>query len=83
MPEIQAEVSLYALGSEEYRGAIHAFWDALEAGGVDHMTGPMSTRVWGDAEALFGALGRAFAGAAADGRVVLILKAANTGADNE
>ncbi len=74
---IQAEVSLYPLQSQEIGEAIDRFVNVLERGGLALHKGNMSTTLSGDVDAVFGAVGRVFTTVAEGGQVVLILKASN------
>lgn len=57
---IQAEVSLYPLRSRELAGPIDMFCQALARSGLEVQQGPMSTRISGDLEGVFGGLRQAF-----------------------
>jgi len=74
---IQAEVSLYPLRTNELGAAIKSFNDILENAGLTVRQETMSTKLAGDADQLFAALGKAFEHAADGYQVVLTLKASN------
>ncbi len=74
---ISAQVSLYPLGQENLTPAIQAALDVLAARGLPHQVGPMSTLVWGEAEAVFEALREAFAAAARLGHAVMTVTVSN------
>lgn len=74
---IQAEVSLYPLRTEELAGPIETFCETLTDGGLAVQPGAMSTRIAGECEGLFTALGRAFGRIAQAHDVVLIVKVSN------
>lgn len=74
---IQAEVSLYPLRTNELGAAIKSFNDVLENAGLTVHQGTMSTKLAGDADQVFAALGKAFEHAANERQVVLVLKASN------
>ena len=76
-PTISAQVSIYPLRQERLTPAIQAVAAALEARGLHPEVGPMSTLVTGAADALFAALGEAFAQAAASGQVVMNISVSN------
>ena len=65
---VQAEVSLYPLQTQEIGEAIDSFVNDLER---------MSTTLSGDGDAVFAALASAFTAVADGGRVVLVMKVSN------
>lgn len=75
---IQAEVSLYPLRSEELGGPIETFCQALRESGLTVHEGAMSTRVSGDCGRLFAGLGQAFGQVAEANQVVLVAKVSNS-----
>ena len=74
---ITAQVSLYPLRQDDLSPSIDAVVSALDRQGVESRTGPMSTLVWGDDEAVFPALMDAFRKAADLGETVMILTVSN------
>ena len=74
---IQAEVSLYPLQTQEIGKAIHGFVGDLECAGLTVRKGSMSTAVSGDVDAVFAAVGKAFRTVANGSQVVLVLKMSN------
>jgi uncharacterized protein YqgV (UPF0045/DUF77 family) len=68
---VSAQVSVYPLRQEHLGASIQAFAEALTAAGLEPRTGPMSTLLSGEADALFTALRDAFVRAAAGGHVVM------------
>ena len=74
---VQTEVSLYPLQTQEIGKAIDGFVGDLECAGLTVRKGNMSTTLSGDAEAVFAAVGKAFRTVADDGQVVLVLKMSN------
>jgi len=79
---VQAELSLYPLRTDELSGPIEAFCQALSRHGLEVHAGPMSTRVAGDIERLFAGLGEAFGQVARDFETVLIVKVSNACPEN-
>ena len=79
---IQAEVSLYPLRTEELAGPIETFCQTLVQSGLEVQPGAMSTRVSGDCEGLFAGLGRAFGQIAEHHDAVLVIKVSNCCAEN-
>jgi uncharacterized protein YqgV (UPF0045/DUF77 family) len=77
MHGISAQVSLYPLRQDDLSPSIDAVVQALEKNGVETSTGPMSTLVWGDDEAVFPALMDAFRKAADIGETVMIITVSN------
>ena len=59
-----AQIAVYPLRQQHLSPAVNAVAHALDAHGLHVETGPMSTRVVGEADAIFAALGEAFARAA-------------------
>ena len=74
---IQAEASLYPLGTIEIGEAIDCFTEKLTEAGLDVCKGDMSTTMTGEAADVFAALGKAFTGVARENAVVLVLKLSN------
>jgi len=74
---VQAEVSLYPLQTQEIGEVIDSFVGDLERAGLTVRKGNMSTTLSGDVGAVFGAVGRAFTTVADSGQVVLVLKVSN------
>lgn len=75
---VQAEISLYPLKTESLSGPIEEFCGLLKRPGLKIETGPMSTRVKGEAAEVFDALREAFVQSAHSGPVVMALKVSNT-----
>ena len=75
---IQAEVSLYPLQTQEIGEAISSFVDDLERAGLAVRKGNMSTMLSGDGGAVFAAVGEAFGRVADGGQAVLVMKVSNT-----
>lgn len=71
------ELSLYPLGTNNIGAAVGTFISVLRERGLEISTGPMSSTVYGDSGALFGAVSDAYAAACAAGGVVLVIKASN------
>ena len=74
---IQAEVSLYPLRTDEIGVAIESFNGVLEDAGLAVHEAAMSTKLAGDVDEVFAALGEAFKHVANDSQVVLVLKTSN------
>lgn len=74
---VQAELSLYPLRTDELSRPIETLCQALSRQGLEVHPGPMSTRVAGELERVFTALGEAFAQVARDYEAVLIVKVSN------
>ena len=74
---VQAEISLYPLQTQEIGKAIDGFVGGLECAGLTVRKGSMSTTVSGDVDAVFAAAGKAFRTVADNGQVVLVLKVSN------
>ena len=74
---IQAEVSLYPLRTDEIGVAIESFNGVLKDAGLAVHEAAMSTKLSGDVDEVFAALGEAFKHVANDHQVVLVLKASN------
>ncbi len=74
---VSAQVSLYPLRTEHLGPAIEAFADELLDAGLHVEPGSMSTLVRGAPDAVFGALQRAFAAAAAEHEVVMQVTVSN------
>ena len=80
---VQAEVSLYPLRTDELSEPIRAFCQSLNREGLAIETGSMSTTICGDCDDVFGALRDAFAGAARDHQVVLVVKLSSACPDSD
>ncbi len=74
---VQAEISLYPLRTADLGNAIEAFIRDLKAAGLTVQPGNMSSIVSGDVSAVFSTMGAAFAAAAEDSQVVLVMKVSN------
>ena len=74
---VQAEVSLYPLQTQEIGKAIDGFVGDLERAGLTVRKGNMSSTLSGDVDAVFATVGEAFRTVAGDGQVVLVLKVSN------
>lgn len=74
---VSAQIGIYPLRQEHLSPAIEAVKRSLEAHGIQHEVGPMSTRVTGDVEQVFAALKDAFASAATTGHVVMTVTISN------
>jgi len=74
---ISAQVSLYPLGQTDIAPAIAAFLRIVDAHRLPHEVGSMSTLLWGEDEAIFGALREAYAEAAAAGPAVMTVTVSN------
>ena len=74
---VQAEVSLYPLQTQEIGEAIDSFVNDLERDGLSVRKGIMSTMLSGNVGEVFAAMGRAFTTVADSGQVVLVLKVSN------
>jgi uncharacterized protein YqgV (UPF0045/DUF77 family) len=72
-----AQISVYPLRQEHLAPAINMLCEALAAHGLNPQTGPMSTHVVGEAEAIFAALAQGFAAAAEAGEVVMAITVSN------
>lgn len=76
--EISAQISIYPLRQEHLTPAIGLLQAALEGRGLAFETGPMSTRVSGEADRVFEALKDAFLRVAATGHVVMTVTVSNS-----
>jgi uncharacterized protein YqgV (UPF0045/DUF77 family) len=74
---VQAEISLYPLRTDDLGHAIEEFLRDLKAAGLTVQPGNMSSTVSGDVNAVFSTIGAAFAAAAEDSQVVLVMKVSN------
>jgi uncharacterized protein YqgV (UPF0045/DUF77 family) len=74
---VQAEISLYPLRTDDMGHAIGRFLGALNAAGLKVEPGNMSSIVSGDVNAVFSAMDVAFAATAEDSQVVLVMKVSN------
>lgn len=80
---IQAEVSLYPLRTEELAGPIAAFCEALVRSGLEVQLGSMSTRISGDLDRILAGLGAAFGQVAERHDLVLVVKLSNCCAEDD
>jgi len=74
---IQAEISVYPLRTQELSGPIDTFCRSLADDGLELVFGPMSTRVSGECENVFDAIKRAFRKTALNRQIVLNVKLSN------
>jgi uncharacterized protein YqgV (UPF0045/DUF77 family) len=74
---VQAEISLYPLRTEDLGNAVEAFLRDLKAAGVTVQPGNMSSTVSGDVSTVFSTMGAAFAAVAEDSQFVLVMKVSN------
>ena len=74
---IQAEVSLYPLKTDKIGVVIESFNGDLKDAGLDVHEAAMNTKLTGNVDEVFAALGEAFKHVANDHQVVLVLKASN------
>ncbi len=74
---VQAEVSLYPLRTQELGPPINAFCDVLRERGLRVTMSSMSTAVQGDVADVFDGLKAAMAQAGANREVVLVAKVSN------
>ena len=74
---VQAEISLYPLRTEDLGNVIDAFLRDVRAADLTVQPGNMSSTVSGDVNAVFSTMGAAFAAVAEDGQVVLVMKVSN------
>ena len=72
-----AQISVYPLRQDRLGPAIETVRTALAARGLTPQVGPMSTIVVGESDAIFAALGEAFAAAASTGEVVMTVSVSN------
>jgi uncharacterized protein YqgV (UPF0045/DUF77 family) len=72
-----AQISVYPLRQDRLGPAIEIVRAALAARGLAPQVGPMSTIVVGGSDAIFAALGEAFAEAASTGEVVMTVTVSN------
>ena len=77
---IQAEISLYPVGSSDVTREIVEFLDTVKTEGVRVEMGRMSSVLAGESDEVFRALHKAFDHAAMNGRVVLVSKITNAAA---
>ena len=75
--QIQAEISLYALGVADLAPSIYQFLQVLERPGLTVEIGRMSTLIAGEDDLVFAALREAYGAAAAQGQRVLVAKIMN------
>lgn len=74
---VQAEVTIYPLRIAHLSGPINKFRSILESRGIEVHTGPLSTSLAGESQALFTALQQAFEVVAEEGQLALIIKISN------
>jgi len=74
---VQSEISLYALRTNDLGHPIGTFLGELKAAGLTVTPGNMSSTISGDVDAAFLAVCRAFKAAAENGPVVLVMKVSN------
>jgi uncharacterized protein YqgV (UPF0045/DUF77 family) len=74
---VQAEISLYPLRTDDLGHAIGMFLADLKAAGLTVQPGNMSSTLSGDVRTVFSTIRAAFAAAAEDGQVVLVMKVSN------
>jgi len=74
---VQAEVSIYPLRTAHLSGPINKFRSVLESQGIEARTGPLSTSLAGESQAVFTALQQAFEAVAEEGQLALIAKISN------
>ena len=74
---VSAQIAVYPLRQDHLTPAIAAVSHALEAAGVRHDVGPMSTMLTGEAATVFRALEQAFVEAGALGHVVMTITVSN------
>jgi len=74
---VQAEISLYPLRTNDLGDAIEEFIGELKTAGLTVQPGNMSSTVAGDSDAVFSTVGTAFKAVAEDGQVVLLMKVSN------
>jgi uncharacterized protein YqgV (UPF0045/DUF77 family) len=74
---VTVQVSVYPLGQSQLGPAIEAVCDVFRSHGLAYQTGPMSTVLEGDVQAVFSALGESFQAAAEYGSTVMALTASN------
>jgi uncharacterized protein YqgV (UPF0045/DUF77 family) len=74
---VSAQVAVYPLRQDDLTPAITAVGSALDEAGLHPDVGPMSTRVTGEASAVFRALEEAFDRAAGLGQVVMTVTVSN------
>jgi uncharacterized protein YqgV (UPF0045/DUF77 family) len=72
-----AQIAIYPLRQDRLSPAVEAVRHALTEAGLHTETGPMSTMVVGDSDAIFAALAHAFADAAVLGHVVMTVTVSN------
>lgn len=75
--KVQAEVSLYPLGTHSVGAAIKRFVGDLEYAGLEPCIGNMSTLLSGDVKDVFKGLGEAFEAVIGHSQAVLIVKVSN------
>ncbi len=74
---VSAQIAIYPLRQEHLTPSVDAVRHALQAHGLQPESGPMSTYVVGEDEAVFAALREAFARASRMGHVVLTVTVSN------
>jgi len=75
--KIQAEISLYPLRQRDLTRPIQQFIETLENYKLKVETGPMSSIVWGDSQAVFKGLQKAFEQVGQQWQVVVTAKISN------
>ena len=74
---VSAQIAIYPLRQEHLTPSVEAVQHALRAHGLEPESGPMSTYVVGEDDAIFTALREAFAQASSMGHVVLTVTVSN------
>lgn len=77
--EIRMELSLYPLATPDLAPVIFEFVRELERRGVAVATGPMSSVLAGESQALFDAVREAYEAIAAEHRAALVIKVVGVG----
>ncbi|MGQ9585191.1 MAG: YkoF family thiamine/hydroxymethylpyrimidine-binding protein [Anaerolineae bacterium] len=77
MAAVSAQVSLYPLRRTHLGPTIEKALRAFERHGLKVEAGPMSTLIWGEAGAVFGAVQEVFQEAAQEGEVVMAVTLSN------
>ena len=74
---VQIELSLYPLRTQDLHDPINKFCNSLEKSGLESRTGPMSTSMSGEVSQVFDAIKRALSEVGENQEFVLLLKASN------
>lgn len=74
---IQAELSLYPLGTENIGEPVKAFIKFLEDSGMVISSGNMSTVIAGESESVFDVIKKAYENIAMNSQAVLVIKMSN------